>query len=183
MEVSELQSIPEAQTGINCLSDIRNYFGDQEEVNRILLRENPVIYEFTSIKKYNNLALLSLGITIIHPGKVGEEFYMTKGHFHDLDHDGDEVYYVKSGKGQLLLLSRKGEFKTLEMKPGKILYTPNSWAHRTANTGSEDLVFLSVWPAATEYDYEAIREQGGFPKRIVERDQAAVVVDNQNFRG
>jgi glucose-6-phosphate isomerase, archaeal len=182
MELSELQALPGAQAGVNRLSKVRDHFADQQEVMRILQLEDPIIYEFTSIKRYDSSALLSLGITVICPGKVGDEFFMTKGHFHDREHDGDEVYYVQSGIGRLLLQSWQGDFKILEMKPGMILYTPSSWAHRTVNTGNENLVFLSIWPAVTEYDYQLILDRGGFPKRIIERNHVAVAADNQKFK-
>jgi glucose-6-phosphate isomerase len=182
MELSELQALPGTQAGVNHLSKVRDHFADQQEVMRILQMEDPIIYEFTSIKKYDDSALLSLGITVIRSGKVGDEYYMTKGHFHARDHDGDEVYYVQSGTGRLLLQSWQGDFKILEMKPGMILYTPSSWAHRTVNTGNENLVFLSIWPAVTEYDYQEILDRGGFPKRIIERNHAAVAADNPKFK-
>lgn len=182
MDLSELQALPRTQAGVNRLSNVRDHFADQQEVMRILQLEDPIIYEFTSIKKYDNHALLSLGITVIRSGKVGDEFYMTKGHFHDCENDGDEVYYVQSGIGLLLLQSWQGDFKILEMKPGTILYTPSGWAHRTVNIGNENLVFLSIWPAATEYDYQEILDRGGFPRRIVEQNHVSVAADNPKFK-
>jgi glucose-6-phosphate isomerase len=182
MELSKLQALPGAKAGVNRLSMVRDHFTDQQEVIHTLQVEDPIIYEFTSIKRYDSSALLSLGITNIRPGKVGDEYYMTKGHFHAQDHDGDEVYFVQSGKGSLLLQSWQGDFKILEMKPGMILYTPSSWAHRTVNTGNENLVFLSIWPAITEYDYQEILDRNGFPKRILERNHTAVAEDNLKFK-
>ncbi len=182
MELSQLQALPGARAGVNRLSLVGDHFADQQAVKRILQQEDPIIYEFTSIKRYDSQAALSLGITVIRPGRVGDEYYMTKGHFHTRDHDGDEVYYVQSGTGRLQLQSWQGDFKMLELTPGMILYIPCSWAHRTVNIGNENLVFLSVWPAETEYNYQEILDRGGFPKRLIERNRAAVAVDNPKFK-
>jgi glucose-6-phosphate isomerase len=183
MTLKEVQALPGAQAGVNKLSQLRDYFADQPEVSRILQQADPILYEFTAIRKYDENASLSLGITEIHAGKVGDEFYMTKGHFHDRSHDGDEVYYVHQGNGRLLLLSREGQVKILEMKAGSIMYTPAGWGHRTVNVGYEKLVFLSIWPSSTEYDYQTILDHGGFPKRIIEQNTKILAEDNQNYKG
>ncbi len=183
LNLTEIQALAGAQAGVNKLSQVRGYFADPLEVSRILQHADPIIYEFTALRKYDENAGLSLGITVIYPGKVGDEFYMTKGHFHARSHDGDEVYYIREGNGRLLLLSHAEQVKVLEMSAGSILYIPAGWGHRTVNVGQDKLVFLSVWPSSTEYDYQSIVDNGGFPRRIVERDNKILAVDNQNYRG
>ena len=90
---------------------------------------------------------MSFGLTILQPGAIGGEYYMTRGHFHARDQDGDELYLGVSGQGLLQLQSRAGEEQALELSPGRMLYTPLAWAHRTVNTGAQPLVFFSIWPS------------------------------------
>ena len=86
-----------------------------------------------------------------------------------------------SGAGLLQLQSRQGEGREMELKPGGMLYTPLAWAHRTINTTREALVFFSIWPSHTAYDYEEITRRGGFPRRAVDQAGQAVHVPNPTF--
>lgn len=81
----------------------------------------------------------------MEPGNIAGEYYMTRGHFH-ARRDMGEVYYTQSGQGILLLDSRDGQQSvTVEMKPGVCAFIPPDWAHRSINTGSDQLIF--VWYA------------------------------------
>ena len=55
------------------------------------------------------------------------------------------------------------------------------WAHRSVNTGAEDLVMFFVYPGNAGHDYGTI-EQQGFRKLVVERDGHPQVVDNPKWR-
>jgi glucose-6-phosphate isomerase len=113
------------------------------------------------------------------PGKVGAEYYMTRGHFHQR-RDRGEAYYTQSGEGLLLLESRSGETRTVELRPGVCAFIPPDWAHRSINTGAAKLVF--VWFCATDagHDYGEILERG-MRKLVIERDGRLAVADNPNF--
>lgn len=163
------------------LSDIKDSFGDDAAVAAALQIDNPIIYDFHALRSIEAGQKLIFGVTTIYPGTVGGEYYMTKGHFHAREHDGDEVYMVVKGNGYLLLQARDGSPQTLEMYPGAVYYTPATWAHRTVNSGAEELVFFSIWAADVQYDYETITRRGGFPQRIVQRDGIPVVVENAKF--
>jgi glucose-6-phosphate isomerase len=91
-----------------------------------------------------------------------------------------EAYYTQSGEGLLLLESRAGESRTLEMKPGICAFIPPDWAHRSINTGSEKLVF--TWFCATDagHEYGEILERG-MRRLIVDNGGAPAVVPNPNF--
>jgi glucose-6-phosphate isomerase len=75
-----------------------------------------------------------------------------------------------------------GGCSTIEIEPGTIAYVPPNHAHRTVNTGSEELVFLGVYPADAGHDYESI-EQSGFSARVVERDGFPTLVQWKVDRG
>ena len=73
------------------------------------------------------------------------------------------------GEGDLLLQTRDGTTTVQHMHPGVVAYIPAYHAHRTINTGTENFVFLSVYPADSGYDYASIAEHG-FASLMVERE-------------
>ena len=171
---------PGARSVLRRLSEIANIFSQTAEVQS-LAAHNPLIYEFVDLRDGLAGSMMSFGLTILQPGAVGGEYYMTKGHFHAAQQDGDEVYLGISGQGRLLLQSRQGEHRVMELVPGAILYTPLAWAHRTVNVGRVPLVFFSIWPSATAYDYEEITRRGGFPERVMDQNGQPVLVPNPAF--
>ncbi len=160
---------------IRHLSDMRDLYIDQEAMECILAVGDPIIYEFWEVEYEGSDGGLCFGITRIHPGKVGREYHMTKGHFHTTQ--GDEVYVVMEGQGLLLLQTREGKAATIEMTPGHMCYVPAKWAHRTVNTGDHDLIFLSIWPPHIEHDYQTVA-QSGFPQFVVEGTDGPTVIEN-----
>ena len=75
------------------------------------------------------------------PGKVGEEFFLTRGHIHARG-DRPEIYYGQAGRGLMQLEVPEGEVRLLEIGPQSICYVPPFWIHRSINTGDEDLVMM-----------------------------------------
>jgi glucose-6-phosphate isomerase len=114
------------------------------------------------------------GSTILRPGRVGDEFFMTHGHFH-ANRDRGEYYASVQGKGVLLLMDEAGQTCSQEMRPGSLHYIPGRVAHRVANIGEEPLVYLASWPSDAGHDYDQIRRTG-FRKRMVLRDGAPCLV-------
>jgi glucose-6-phosphate isomerase, archaeal len=108
------------------------------------------------------------GATILEPGRVGDEYFMTHGHFHAI-RDRAEFYATVKGQGALLLMDESGRTSSQSMRPGTVHYVPGSIAHRAANTGDQPLVFLASWPSDAGHDYGSIRTSG-FSKRMVRRD-------------
>lgn len=104
------------------------------------------------------------GNTTLYPGKVGDEFFMTRGHWH-LKRTHGELVVTVAGTGLLLLMDDDRVQREVEMTPGATLHIDGRYAHRTVNTGAEPLVFLCAWPADCGHDYEAIRRDG-FARRI-----------------
>lgn len=163
------------------LADLADIFADAAEVQR-RADENPLIYEFLDLRQSLQGSMLSFGLTILQPGTIGDEFYMTRGHFHAPQQDGDEVYIGVSGSGMLLLQPRVGESRALPLQPGAMLYTPLAWAHRTVNVGTGPLVFFSIWPSTTAYDYEEITRRGGFAQRVIRQNDAVTLCANPSFQ-
>ncbi|MBC8065514.1 MAG: cupin domain-containing protein [Chlorobia bacterium] len=102
--------------------------------------------------------------TILQPGSVGREFFMTRGHFHS-NPDRGELMFTLQGQGALILMERERETWMESMEPGSTHDIDGRYAHRVANTGEEPLVFLVAWMSDCGHDYENIRERG-FGKRL-----------------
>jgi len=160
------------------ISDMLRMYVDQEATEKAIKEGNPLVYEVYQYDVPFEEGQLMVVTSIIHPGKVGEEYYMTKGHFHQKEYTA-EVYVGLQGEGYLLLESRKGDFRALEMKSGTVAYVPPYWAHRTVNVGSEKFVFFGVYPADAGHNYKEI-EKRGFAQILVERDGKPVLVPNPN---
>jgi glucose-6-phosphate isomerase len=161
------------------LSDLKGMFADAGAENA-LLGADPILYEvYEATENPAEIGHLRFSTTIIHPGQVGSEYFMTKGHYHAHGNCA-EVYYGLSGEGYLLLQTPEGKTDVQRMIPGAASYVPPFWGHRTMNVGAADFVFLAVYPADAGYDYESI-VRGGFVSIVVERDGKPQVVPNPRY--
>lgn len=158
------------------LSDMKGYFYDEKAYDKALTKEDSIVYEVYDRTVPQEEGQLAQSITVIHPGKVGNEYYMTKGHFHAIVGTA-EVYLCLKGKGYILLQSPQNEVSLIEMKPGIICYTPPYWAHRSINTGKEEFIFFVVYPAHAGHDYKTIEEKG-FLKVVVEKNKKPALIKN-----
>lgn len=114
------------------------------------------------------------GVTMLQPGKVGDEYFMTHGHFHS-NPTRAEYYATVSGSGMLIRMDAERRTWGETMTPGSLHYIRGEHAHRVANTGSAPLVFWACWGSDAGYDYGTIAERG-FGARLVERDGQPVFV-------
>ncbi|WP_167577634.1 glucose-6-phosphate isomerase family protein [Ammoniphilus sp. YIM 78166] len=135
------------------LSQMKGLYLDQEAVEKQLAIEDPVIYEVYELPHPNDETDLLANITVLYPGKIGDEFYMTKGHFH-LEPDTAEAVIGIAGSGEMLVQNREGVLKSLAVLPGYISYAGGGWGHRVVNTGTEQLVFFAVSGANIIHDYD-----------------------------
>jgi len=103
--------------------------------------------------------------TMIQPGQVNGEYYMTRGHFHTRK-DRGEFNITLSGRGAAILMSPDGEVTVEWMEPGSVHNFDGIKAHRIANIGGSPLVFLCVWMGDCGHDYETIAKKG-FTKRLM----------------
>jgi len=99
------------------------------------------------------------GTTLVEPGMVGSEYFMTHGHFHR-KRDRTEFYGTVEGEGALILMSENRETRMEIMLPGSLHFIPPNTAHRVANTGCGPLRLVACWPSDAGHDYESIRERG-----------------------
>lgn len=162
------------------LTDMKNQFLDEDAYHQLLRRDNPVLYEVYEISRPETAGELLHGLSIVHPGKVGAEYYMTKGHFHTVL-DTAEVYYCLRGRGYMVMETPEGEWSVEALYPQRVLYVPPRWAHRSVNVcPDEDLVTFFVYPGNAGHDYGSIEKQG-FRKLILEKDGSPQIVDNPRW--
>jgi glucose-6-phosphate isomerase len=180
LDPEAFDSVPGSKHMLRYLSDVESIFSDKQTVAEILAQDDPLIYEYWEIPNESSSSALSFGLTRILPGTVGQEYHMTRGHFHTIEEDGDELYFVLQGRGVILLQTRESENRALEMTTGSLCYVPAGWGHRSVNCGAADLVFVSIWPLTVGHDYEVV-EQGGFPQLVVRGSDGPMVIGNPNF--
>ncbi|MDV6270878.1 glucose-6-phosphate isomerase family protein [Rhodococcus globerulus] len=109
---------------------------------------------------------LITGISVLEPGTIGEEYYMTRGHLHQKS-DRAELYLGLSGKGVMLLDSLDGQSVALEIGPGDAVYVPGHWVHRSVNVGTERMSTLFSYACDAGQDYGIIERAGGMKSLIV----------------
>ena len=150
------------------LADLKDIF--QEKKSYETMDPDTLLYEVYSYIPVGEgtSGALNFGITHIYPGKVGQEYFMTKGHFHALD-DRTEYYWGIEGEGILILMDRERKTWGEKMFPGSLHYIPGGVAHRVANTGKQALSFGACWPSDAGHNYEEIAQKG-FSARLMEVD-------------
>jgi glucose-6-phosphate isomerase len=91
---------------------------------------------------------------------------MTKGHFHTILETA-EAYYALAGEGGMLLENPEGDTAFHPLSPGKAVYVPPRYAHRSINTGKVPLVTFFAFRGDAGHNYGAI-ETKGYRKLVVE---------------
>lgn len=169
-----------AEPSIRKLSQMKTMFHDVEAAEEILKTEDPIIYEWHELGCPERPGDLAFGTTILYNGKVGDEYFMTKGHFHTIL-DTAEVYYLLDGEGYMVMENPEGDTIEMPLSKGTVVYVPRRYAHRTVNTGDKPLVTFFVFGADAGHDYGTI-ETKGYHKMVVEKDGKPAVVDNPNWK-
>lgn len=147
------------------LQDLTGLFSDNAAFHR-MAQQQPV-YEVEMLDTAAGEGELYVGVTHLYPGKVGNEFFMTRGHFHQRREQG-EVYFGLRGTGILLLQNERGEAYLEHVFAGSIHIIPSFTAHRLINTGSDMLSALAVWPSVAGHDYATLA--AGFALRVVDEN-------------
>jgi glucose-6-phosphate isomerase len=159
------------------LSDLEGYFSDVAAYCSLRESGNPVVYEVYGRERPEVTGELFFGLSVVHPGVVGNEYFMTKGHYHSV-RDTAEFYYCLRGHGIMLMEDIEGDWAAEELHARRVVYVTPGWAHRSINVSTqEDLVTLFVCPAHAGHDYGAIARKG-FRKLVLRGDGGPMVVDN-----
>jgi glucose-6-phosphate isomerase, archaeal len=125
-----------------------------------------VAYQVDEVRFSDKVSDLITGLSVLQPGKVGSEFFMTRGHLHQRA-DRAETCYCVAGHGILLMESLDGKAEAAEMRPGSLVYVPPFWVHRSVNVGRDVFATLFSYPADAGQDFEIVRRAGGFHQIVV----------------
>jgi glucose-6-phosphate isomerase len=162
------------------LSDMQGMFYDQAAYQELLETGDLLLYEVLELLRPEEPGELLSGLSILHPGVVGDEYYMTKGHFHTVLETA-EIYYCLNGEGMMVMETPEGDWSVEKLIPGSVLYVPPRWAHRSVNTSpTEDLITFFVYPGNAGHDYGSIKYQG-FKKLVIKGDQGPEIIDNARW--
>ena len=171
---------PDAEPIRRKLSAMKGMFADDERRAAMAEADDQLVYEFYDMGLPEKESEIAFGTSITYPGRVGDEYYMTKGHFHTLLETA-EVYYCLRGNGYLLMENPEGDWEARELKPGAAVYVPARYAHRSVNvSATEPLVTFFAFRGDAGHDYSTI-ETKGFRKLIVEKDGRPQIVDNPKW--
>ena len=164
------------------LADMKKIFNHVELLEDSIQKgNNHMVYEYYSVDADvpKTDGDLHFGTSVVYPGKVGDEYYMTKGHFHEVLETG-EVYLCLSGEGYMLMENPEGDWQIEKFIPGQAVHVPPRYAHRSINIGNEPLVTFFTFRADAGHDYGTI-ETKGYRKLVVEKDGQPEIIDNPNW--
>ena len=169
-----------AAMGVRRLSQMEGMYQDEAAWRAAVENGDPVAYAFHELPVPQTAGDLAFGYSVVNPGKVGNEYYFTRGHYHNILETG-EVYHCMSGHGYLLLENPEGDWSALELLPGRVVYVPPRYAHRSINVSpSEKLATYFVFRADAGHDYGTIKTRG-YRKLLVERNGAPAIEDNPRW--
>jgi len=123
-------------------------------------------------------------ITIIPPGRLGEEFPKTFGHYHL--HNEPETYRFLYGTGIVLIqhlntLGRVDNVKALWGIAGKTVKVPHGFGHALINA-SDDLLITADWESnEARHEYSRIRAKKGMAYYVVDNEGRIEYEKNPNY--
>lgn len=154
-------------------SSMRGHYADAAALERLVAAGDPLHYEVYEKPVPEEYGHLMYCISKLLPGVVGEEYFMTKGHYHSVLQTG-EIYLCLRGRGFMVMKTKDGRFAAEPMERGKMVYVPPYWAHRSVNSGAEPLVSFCVYNAEAGHNYGDI-ETEGFAKRVLRSPSGPVI--------
>jgi glucose-6-phosphate isomerase, archaeal len=162
------------------LSQLDDCFADEAAYQAMLSRGDQVVYGLTSIDMASGEGQLHYGLGILRPGKVGDEYFMTRGHLHAW-RPAAEVYICLQGLGMMLLEHEtESTTKALPFPAHSVIYVPGYTAHRTINIGDQPLVYWGILSSEAGHDYETIRQRN-FSQVVIELDGKPSVLPRKDY--
>ncbi|WP_223622365.1 glucose-6-phosphate isomerase family protein [Microbacterium sp. EST19A] len=163
------------------LSAMAGMYADSEAFAAAVAVDDVLSYEFYDMGVPSLETEIAYGTSVTYPGRVGDEYFMTKGHFHTRL-EAAEIYLCLSGEGLMLMESPEGDVQVEEFRAGRSVYVPGRYAHRSINTSAtEPLITFFAFPGDAGHDYGTI-ETKGFRKIVVDRDGVPTLQDNPRWQ-
>ena len=157
------------------LSDLEGCFADNVQYEKVLSTANPLVYSTFAPALPSAEGDLNFAVAVLYAGRVGDEFFLTKGHLHAW-RDAAEVYIGLGGEGVLLLEDEvTSESRIAALKKDSLVYVPGKTMHRTVNTRNAPLYYLGIYPATAGHDYAAIVKRN-FKCRVISTDEGAKMI-------
>ena len=165
------------------LPDLEGLYRDAAAyADRLATDDGSPVYWVETTQTEDGPGGLITGISVLEPGTVGQEYAMTRGHLHAIS-DRSELYVGLSGRGVMVLDTLDGQSHVIEVTPGKAVYVPGHWVHRSVNVGDERFATLFTYAADAGQDYAIIERAGGM-RSLVEVDGGGYRVrENPDHRG
>jgi glucose-6-phosphate isomerase len=165
------------------LAELDGIYRDAQEFQATLASDSgkPVYWVETSTLDDGDGAL-TIGVSTLKPGRIGDEFYMTRGHIH-AKHSSAEIYYGLRGRGVLLMETVDGETRAMEITPGVAVHVPGHWVHRSVNVGDEPFITLFCYPTDAGQDYSIVGDAGGMKDLIVADGDGWAQCPNTDHQG
>ena len=107
-----IKHFEKSKSNVRKLKDVAKWYSDKKTILEGL-KKNKIIYETITDKFFP----INLTLKTIHPGTIGKEYYMTKGHIHRKK--VPEFYILLEGKGKLLM-QKSSHVKVIDLKKGEI---------------------------------------------------------------
>jgi glucose-6-phosphate isomerase len=187
-------NIKKVTPGVRRLQDMSHVLMDKNSDGpEVLYHMYRDVYEGNDVEtiRANNLRY---DITVIKPGKIGDEYMKTAGHYHPMKVDSisyPEVYEVLSGKA-IYILQKMGDriediddVIVVEAVAGEQVCIPPNYGHVTVNPGKETLVMCNWVGDGWVSTYEGIIKMHGAAIYAVEKDGKVDFVKNPkcNIKG
>ena len=124
-------------------------------------------------------------VTILTPGKNGNEFNKTYGHFHT--YQGIEIYHIVYGQGVLVMQrndeeGEAKEFKVVGVRSGSVIEMPVGYGHCLINVGKTYLVTIDNSPNDPKvHNFEPVKQKHGFAYYIIDKKGEIGFEANPNY--
>ncbi len=164
--------------------DLAGLYADETAYAAMLpAMADEVVYEVWEHRTSESPGDLNFGTTVMRPGRVGDEFFVTRGHQHRIA-DRSEIYHCVAGSGVMLLEHPDdGEVRAVALAPQRIVYVPPRWIHRSVNTGADTMITVFCYVADAGQDYGIVESAGGMRARVVSDGAGGwTLVDNPRYR-
>ena len=150
------------------LGDLGGVYLDAGAWERAVAEQGPdrLVYHVDEHREGSGPGALVVGTSTVLPGRIGEEFAVTRGHLHAIA-DRAELYHCLSGRGVLLMETVEGESRAVPLAAGDAVHVPGHWIHRSVNVGDEPFVTLFCYAADAGQDYAIIADAGGMAQLVV----------------
>ncbi len=113
-------------------------------------------------------------VTVVLPGKIGNEFVKTVGHHHK----GVEIYEVLYGEA-LYVFENDKEFLVIHARAGSRVFIPSEYWHVTINHTNNLLIMANLMPENVKSNYNDIKRKHGMAYYYVKGNR---FVANKNYK-